>query len=44
MCVLPIDSVLTVRGIREEVYPVPLGCRQIFDGKILDEETAKKVW
>jgi hypothetical protein len=28
----------------EELYPVPLDYEQIFDGKILDEETAKKLW
>jgi hypothetical protein len=32
------------REIREEVYPVPLDYQQIFEGKMLDEETAKKVW
>jgi len=30
--------------IKEEVYPVPLDYQQIFDGKPLDEETAKKAW
>ena len=30
--------------IREDVYPVPLDYQHIFEGKMLDEETAKKVW
>jgi hypothetical protein len=30
--------------IREDVYPVPLDFQQIFEGYLLDEETAKKVW
>jgi hypothetical protein len=30
--------------IREPVYPVPLDYRQIFEGNLLDEETAKRVW
>jgi hypothetical protein len=30
--------------IKEDVYPVPLDFQQIFEGNLLDEETAKKVW
>jgi hypothetical protein len=30
--------------IRKKVYPVSLDYRKIFDGKMMDEETAKKVW
>ena len=29
--------------IKEEVYPVPVDYKQIFDGNMLDEETAEKV-
>ena len=32
------------REIREQVYPVSLDYQQIFDGRILDEESAKRVW
>ncbi|GFG36353.1 hypothetical protein Cfor_05960, partial [Coptotermes formosanus] len=30
--------------IKEEVYPMPVDNGQIFDGKMLDEEIAMKVW
>ena len=30
--------------IREEVYPVPLDYQRIFEGNLLDEETANRVW
>jgi hypothetical protein len=29
--------------IKEEVYPLPIEYKQIFDGKIVDEETMMKV-
>jgi hypothetical protein len=30
--------------IKEEVYTVLIDYQQIFYGKMLDEETAKKIW
>jgi len=32
------------REIREQVYPVSLDYQHIFDGRMLDEETAMNIW
>jgi len=30
--------------IKEEIYPMHVGNKHIFDGKIVDEEVAMKLW
>jgi hypothetical protein len=30
--------------IREEIYPLHVDYKQVFDGKVLDEEIAMKIW
>ena len=30
--------------IREQVYPVPLDYQRIFEGNLLDKETANRIW
>jgi hypothetical protein len=30
--------------IKEEIYSVPVDYKQIFEGRLLDEETIMKVW